>query len=115
MGKLSDELSSFKSTISTRDETINSLQMEKEELLKEKVNALNTSEGVKEQIGQLHKDKELLETEKRSLVDEKKDLEEKYSKVTDELTSSKSTILTRDETINSLQMEKEELLKEKVN
>ena len=64
--------------------------MEKEELLKEKVNALNTSEGVKEQIGQLHKDKELLETEKRSLVDEKKDLEEKYSKVTDEVSDSAS-------------------------
>ena len=66
--------------------------MEKEELLKEKVNALNTSEGVKEQIGQLHKDKELLETEKRSLVDEKKDLEEKYSKVTDEVSNSASKV-----------------------
>ena len=46
---------------------------------------MNTSGEVKEQIGQLLKDKEILETEKRSLLDEKKHLEENLSKVSEEV------------------------------
>ena len=46
---------------------------------------MNTSDEVKEQIGQLLKDKEILETEKRSLLDEKKHLEENLSEVSKEV------------------------------
>ena len=61
------------------------MQAEKDELFNEKVNALNTSQDVKEQIEQLHKDKEIVENEKRSLVEEKKDLDDKFSKISDEV------------------------------
>ena len=64
---------------------IESLKMEKEEMMHEKVNALTTSEDVKVQIQRLQEQNQRLEDEKKSFCEDKKDADEKYSKLLDEV------------------------------
>ena len=64
---------------------IESLKMEKEEMMHEKVNALTTSEDVKVQIQRLQEQNQRLEDEKKTFCEDKKDADEKYSKLSDEV------------------------------
>ena len=64
---------------------IESLKMEKEEMMHEKVNALTTSEDVKVQIQRLQEQNQRLEDEKKTFCEDKKDADEKYSKLLDEV------------------------------
>ena len=61
------------------------MQAEKEELLKEKTSLLSANVEVKQEVGQLKKDKDILETEKSSLLNEKKEKEDECVRISSEV------------------------------